>query len=71
MAARLKTTSQKVNQYEKAEIMSQMKRQDKILEKQWNEVEVGKLTEKIILNNDSEDDPRPWKKNGENAINIY
>ena len=51
--------------------MSQMKRQDKILEKQWNEVEVGNLPEKRILNNDSEDDPRPWKKNGENAINIY
>ena len=71
MAARLKTTSQKVNQNEKAEIMSQMKREDKVVEKQLNEVEVGNLPEKIILNNDSEDDPRSWKKNGDNAINIY
>ena len=51
--------------------MSQMKRQDKILEKQQNEVEVGNLLEKRILNNDSEDDPQSWKKNGENAINVY
>ena len=71
MAARLKITSQKVNQNEKAEIMSQMKREDKVVEKQLNEVEVGNLPEKIILNNDSEDDPRSWKKNGDNAINIY
>ena len=71
MAARLKTTSQKVNQNEKAEIMSQMKREDKVVEKQLNEVEVDNLPEKIILNNDSEDDPRSWKKNGDNAINIY
>ena len=40
--ARTKTTLKKVNQDEKAEVMSQMKGQ----EKQLNEVETGKLPEK-------------------------
>ena len=42
----MKTTSQKVNQNEKAEVMSQMKGQDKSPEKQLNEMETGNLLEK-------------------------
>ena len=41
-----------------------MKRQDKIPEKQLNEMEIGNLSEKRIQNNDSEDDPRSQEKNG-------
>ena len=41
-----------------------MKEQDKIPEKHLNEVEIGKLPEKKIQNNDTEDDPGPQKKNG-------
>ena len=37
--------------------MSQMKEHDKTPEKQLN-------SRKRIQNNDSEDDPGPWKKNG-------
>ena len=37
-----------------------MKEQDKTPEEQLNEVEIAKR----IQNNDSEDDPRPQKKNG-------
>ena len=37
--------------------MSQMKEQDKFPERQWNEVEIGKLPEKRIQNNDREDGP--------------
>ena len=44
--------------------MYQMKEQDKTPEKQLNEVEIGNHPEKRIQNNDSEDDPRPQKKNG-------
>ena len=44
--ARTKSTTQKVNQDEKAESMSQMKEQDKTPEKQLNEVEIGNLPEK-------------------------
>ena len=40
--------------------MYQMKEEDNTPEKQLNEVERGNLPE----NNDSEDDPGPWKKNG-------
>ena len=42
----------------------QMKEQEKNPEKQINEVEIGNLPEKRIQNNDSEDDPGPWNKNG-------
>ena len=42
----MKTTSQKVNQSEKLETMSQMKGQDKTPEKQLNEIEIGNLPEK-------------------------
>ena len=52
-----------------------MKRQDKIPEKQLNEMEIGNLSEKRIQNNDSEDDPRSQEKNGgkggEDARNVY
>ena len=34
-----------------------MKEQDKTPEKQWNEVEIGKLSEKEFRRNDSEDNP--------------
>ena len=42
--------------------MYQMKEQDKIPEKQLNEVERVYLTEKRTQNNDSEDDPGPREK---------
>ena len=52
-----------------------MKRQDKIPEKQLNEMEIGNLSEKRIQNNDSEDDPRSQEKNGgkyrKDARNVY
>ena len=51
--------------------MSQMKEQDKIPEKQWNEVEIGNIPEKGVKNNDSEDDSGSWGKNGEDANNVY
>ena len=53
--------------------MYQMKEQDKTPEKQVNEVEIGQIgqkknserpSRKRIQNNDSEDNPGPWKKNG-------
>ena len=51
-----------------------MKEQDKPPEKQLNEVEIGNFPEKRIQNNDSEDDPGPWKNNGgkdrEDARNV-
>ena len=50
--------------------MSQMKEQDKSPGKQLNEVEIGNLPERI-QNNDSEDDPGSWKKNGKDARNVY
>ena len=54
--------------------MYQMKEQDKTPEKQLHEVEIGNLPEKEFQNNDSEDDPGPWKKNGgkdqEDARNV-
>ena len=34
-------------------------------EVQINEEEIGKLPEKRIQNNDSKDDQKPWKQNGE------
>ena len=36
-------------------------------EVQINEEEIGKLPEKRIQNNDSKDDQKPWKQNGETA----
>ena len=54
--------------------MYQMKEQDKIPEKQLNEMEIGNLPGKEIQSNESEDDSGPWKKNGgkdqEDARNI-
>ena len=51
----------------------QMKEQDKTPEKQLNEME-RQPYRKRIQNNDSEDDPGPWKKNGgkdrEDARNV-
>ena len=51
-----------------------MKEQDNTSEKHLNEVEIGNLPEKRIQNNDSEDDPGPWKKNAgkdrEDARNV-
>ena len=41
-----------------------MKEQDQNPQEQLNEVEAGKLPEKRIQSNDSEDDSRSWKKNG-------
>ena len=55
----------------KQKVMSQMKGQDKTPEKQLNEVEIGNLPEKRIQNNDSENDPRSWENNGEDARNVY
>ena len=67
-----KPHSQKHKQGEKA--MYQMKEKDKTPEKQLNEVKIGKLQEKRIQNNDSEDNPGPQKKNGgkdqEDARNV-
>ena len=52
-----------------------MKEQHKTPKKQLNEVERGNLPEKEIQNNDSEDDPGSWVKNGgkywEDARNFY
>ena len=44
--------------------MSQMTRQDKIPEKQLNEMEIRQSLRKRIQNNDSEDDLGSQKKNG-------
>ena len=44
-----------------------MKEQTRNTEVQINEEEIGKLPEKRIENNDSKDDQKPWKQNGENA----
>ena len=43
-----------------------MKEQTRNTKVQINEAEIGKLPEKI-QNNDSKDDQKPWKQNGENA----
>ena len=47
----------------KQKVMSQMKRQDKIPEKQLNEMEIRQSLRKRIQNNDSEDDLGSQKKN--------
>ena len=44
--------------------MSQTKEHDKPPEEQLSKVELGKLPQKSIQNNNSKDDPRPQKKNG-------
>ena len=48
-----------------------MKGQDKTPGNQLNEVEIGNQTEKIIQNNDSEDDPGPQENIEEDARNVY
>ena len=45
---------------------TQMKEQTRNTEVPINEEETGKLPEKRIQNNDSKDDQKPWKQNGEN-----
>ena len=55
----------------KQKVRSQMKGQDKIPEKQLNEVEIGNLLEKRIQNNDSEDDAESQENNGEERRNVY
>ena len=44
-----------------------MKKQTRNREVQINEEEISKLPEKKTHNNDSIDDQKPWKQNGENA----
>ena len=44
-----------------------MKKQTRNTEVQINEQAVGKLPENRTQNNDSKDDQKPWKQNGENA----
>ena len=52
--------------------MPQMKEQDKTSgKKQLNKGEDRQPSRKRIQNNDSEDDPGSWKKNGEDARNVY
>ena len=43
--------------------MSQIKKQDKTPVKQLTKVGISNLPEKIIQNNESENDLRPWEKN--------
>ena len=48
-----------------------MKEQGKHLQDQINEDEIGNLPEKEFrVMNDSKDDPKSWKQNGENTRNI-
>ena len=54
--------------------MSQMKGQDKTSEKQLNEVNTGNIPEKefrIMIVKMIQDHPGFWKKNGEDARNVY
>ena len=44
-----------------------MKEQTRYTEVQINEEEIGKLPEKKNQNNDSKNDQKPWKQNGENT----
>ena len=51
-----------------------MKGQDKTPEKQLNKVEIGNLPEnefRIMIVKMIQDHPGFWKKNGEDAINVY
>ena len=50
---------------------TQMKEQTRNTEVQINEEEIGKLPEKKNQNNDSKNDQKPWKENGENARISY
>ena len=55
-------------------IISQMKGQDKTPEKQLNKVEIGNLPEnefRIMIVKMIQDHPGFWKKNGEDARNVY
>ena len=45
-----------------------MKEQTRNTEVQINEEGIGNLPEKKIQNNDSKDDQKRWKQNGENAL---
>ena len=45
----------------------QMKEKFRNTQVQINEKDIGKLSEKRIQNNDSKDDPKPRKQNGENV----
>ena len=47
-----------------------MKEQGKNPPDQTNGEEIGSLREKRIQSNDSKDDPKSWKQNGENTRNI-
>ena len=51
--------------------MSQMKRQDKIPEKQSNKVDIGNLPEKDFRIMNNKDDLGSWENNGEDARNVY
>ena len=51
--------------------ITQMKEQTRNTEVQINEEEIGKLSEKKFQNNDSKDDQKPWKQNGENEKIIH
>ena len=48
-----------------------MKEQDQNPQEQLNEVEAGKLPEKRIQSNDSEDEPRSQANNAEDARNVH
>ena len=55
----------------KQKVMSQMKRQDKIPEKQSNKVDIGNLPEKDFRIMNNKDDLGSWESNGEDARNVY
>ena len=59
----IKPLYRKLISMKKQKVMSQMKGQDKIPEKQLNKVEIPP-SRKRIRNNDSEDDSGSWEKNG-------
>ena len=46
---------------------TKMKKQTRNTEVQINEEEIGKWPEKKNQNNDSKNDQKPWKQNGEKA----
>ena len=68
--ARMKITSQKVNQNEKNRGLCSRWRA-KTSEEQLNEVEIRQPSRKRIQKCDSEDHPGSWKKNREDASNVY
>ena len=65
-----KNTLQKVNQYEKAEsyFADEGTRQNPRKTTKWSGDR--QTSRKRTLNNDSEDDPRSWENNGEDARNV-